>query len=56
MAAMPARREKTCLQFLRFLESPSSLLARNFPTMGSANSVHGVKSMTTGVTKGLATQ
>ena len=39
MAAMPARREWKCLQFLQLLESPSSLLAHTLPTLGSADSV-----------------
>ena len=29
---------KTCLQFLKLFESPSSLLAHKLPTIGSANS------------------
>ena len=50
------RREEMWLQFLRLLESPSSLLAHVLPTLCSANSVNsktaGVKnkiSKTTGV-------
>ena len=38
MAAASTRREWMCLQFLWLLESPSSLLARALPTLGSANS------------------
>ena len=36
-AAVPARREETCLQFPRLLESYSSLLAHALPTTGSTN-------------------
>ena len=50
MAAMPPRREWTCLQFLLFLESPCSLLASSLPILGSANSAHSVNSKTVGVT------
>ena len=34
--------EKTCLQFLQLLESPSSLLAHTLPIVGSASSVDSV--------------
>ena len=46
-AAVPARREYTCLQVLRLLAFSSSLFVRTLPTMGSANRVH---SETVGVT------
>ena len=35
-----------CLQFLRLLESPSSLLAGTLPTLGSVNRANSVKSKT----------
>ena len=40
-----------CLQFLqlRLLESPSSLLVRALPTVGSGNSAGNVNSKTTGI-------
>ena len=41
-AAMPARRQQTCLQFLWLLKSLSSLLAHTLPTLGSANSAMSV--------------
>ena len=50
MAAMTARREYSCLYFLRLLKSPSSLLPRALPTLDSANSVVSVNSKTSGVT------
>ena len=37
-----------CLQFLKFLESLSSLLARALLTLGSVNSAHSVNSETIG--------
>ena len=46
MAAAAARREKTCLQFLRLLESPSSLLAPTLPILGSTNSADSVNRKT----------
>ena len=48
MAPMSAKRELTCLQFLWFLKSPSSLLAGTLPTLSSANSVDSVNSETVG--------
>ena len=50
MAAVPARREQTCLQFLQFLKSSSSLLAHGLSTLGSANSENSVNSKTIGNT------
>ena len=51
-AAVLARREAVlwllCLQFLQLLKSPSSLLARTLPTLGSANRADNVNSETTG--------
>ena len=35
-----------CLQFLRLVESPSSLLAGTLPTLGSVNRVNSVNSET----------
>ena len=40
MAAVPARREKICLQFLWLLECSSSFPACTLLSMGSMNSVH----------------
>ena len=48
MAPMSAKRELTCLQFLWFLESPSSLLAGAWSTPSSANSVDSINSETVG--------
>ena len=48
MAALPARREWKCLQFLWLLQSSSSLLAHALTTLGSANSVHSVNSKIVG--------
>ena len=47
---MAARGEQVCLQLLGLLESPSSLLARALPTLGSASSAGSGYSKTTGVT------
>ena len=44
-AAMPARRQQTCLQFLWLLKSLSSLLTHTLPRLGSVNSTN---SKTTG--------
>ena len=49
MAAVPARREKTCLQILRLLVSSSSLPALTLPTLDSANSLDSVNSKTIGI-------
>ena len=38
MAAMPVRREETCLQFFWLLASSSSFPAHSLPTLASANS------------------
>ena len=46
MAAVPARREEMCLQFLQLLTSSSSILTHALPTRGSTNSVHSVNSET----------
>lgn len=46
MAAMPARREYTCLQFLQLLESSSSFLVCGLPTLGSTNSASVIYSET----------
>ena len=50
MAAVPARREETCLQFPWRLASSSGLLAsaRALPTLRSANSAGSVNSRTAG--------
>ena len=37
-AAVPAKREQGCLQFLWLLKPPSSLLAHALPILGSGNS------------------
>ena len=50
LAAMPARREYMCLQFLWLLKTPSSLLVCTLPTLGSANSVDSMNSKTLGIT------
>ena len=47
---MAARGKQVCLRLLGLLESPSSLLARALPTLGSASSVGSGYSKTTGVT------
>ena len=49
MAAMPARREYTCLQFLQLLASSSSFLVRGLPTLGSTNSASVIYSETVDV-------
>ena len=46
MAAVPARREEMCLQFLQLFLSSSSLFAHTLPTLGSKNSMHSVNSPT----------
>ena len=48
VAAMPARREETCLQFPWLLASSSSLLAWVLPNLGSANSAFSVNCKTIG--------
>ena len=46
MAAALARREYIHVQFLQLLVSPSRLLARTLPTLGSVNSVDNVNRKT----------
>ena len=40
IAAMPARRDYMCLQFLQLLTFYSSFLALILPTLGSVNSAY----------------
>ena len=49
MAAASARRQYICLQFLQLLVSPSRLLARTLPVLGSVNSVDSVNRETTDI-------
>ena len=51
MAAVPAKREQGCLQFLRLLKPPSSILGWVLPNLGSANTVGSVNSKVTGIMK-----
>ena len=46
MAAIPARREQMCLQFLQLLKYPARLLAHALPTLGTANSADRMNSET----------
>ena len=54
MTVAPARKEYMCLQSLKLLESPSSLLAHNLPSLCSVNSVNshtiGIMSRTSNTT------
>ena len=49
MAAASARRQYICLQFLQLLVSPSRLLARTLPVLGSVSSVDSVNRETTDI-------
>ena len=44
VAAVPAKRQQGCLQFLWLLKPPSSILGRVLPNLGSANTVGSVNS------------
>ena len=51
VAAVPAKREQGCLQFLWLLKPPSSILGRVLPNLGSANTVGSVNSKAIGIMK-----
>lgn len=50
-AAGPTNREQGCLQFLRLLKPPSSILGWVLPDLGSANTVGSMNSKVTGIMK-----
>ena len=50
-AAVPAKREQGCLQFLWLLKPPSSISGRVLPNLGSANTVGSVNSKAIGIMK-----